>query len=153
MTGRIQLRFQTLAGHGIDLRLSCVRRIVSGSGNSRAVSNATLCQADKNVPSGAIEPGALGRAIPVDFEVPADGLITDHSNADDQILWLLHAQADVPGADYSDDFELPVFRTADSPEPASDSASQAHASRLGSSGFAPEKRTDADRSEEHTSEL
>src|SRR6266566_4659223 len=118
MTGRIQLRFQTLAAHGIDLRLSCVRRIVSGSGNSRAVSNATLCQADKNVPSGAIEPGALGRAIPVDFEVPADGLITDHSNADDQILWLLHAQADVPGADYSDDFELPVFRTADSPEPA-----------------------------------
>ncbi len=144
MTGRIQLRFQTLAAHGIDLRLSCVRRIVSGSGNSRAVSNATLCQADKNVPSGAIEPGALGRAIPVDFEVPADGLITDHSNADDQILWLLHAQADVPGADYSDDFELPVFRTADSPEPASDSASQANASSLGSFGFAAEKSTDAD---------
>ena len=144
MTGRIQLRFQTLAAHGIDLRLSCVRRIVSGSGNSRAVSNATLCQADKNVPSGAIEPGPLGRAIPVDFEVPADGLITDHSNADDQILWLLHAQADVPGADYSDDFELPVFRTADSPEPASDSASQANASSLGSFGFAAEKSTDAD---------
>src|SRR6266480_226598 len=144
MTGRIQLRFQTLAAHGIDLRLSCVRRIVSGSGNSRAVSNATLCQADKNVPSGAIEPGPLGRAIPVDFEVPADGLITDHSNADDQILWLLHAQADVPGADYSDDFELPVFRTADSPEPASDSASQANASSLGSVGFAAEKSTDAD---------
>jgi len=144
MTGRIQLRFQTLAAHGIDLRLSCVRRIVRGSGNSRAVSNATLCQADKNVPSGAIEPGPLGRAIPVDFEVPADGLITDHSNADDQILWLLHAQADVPGADYSDDFELPVFRTADSPEPASDSASQANASSLGSFGFAAEKSTDAD---------
>jgi HEAT repeats len=144
MTGRIQLRFQTLAAHGIDLRLSCVRRIVGGSGNSRAVSNATLWQADKNVPSGAIEPGPLGRAIPVDFEVPADGLITDHRNADDQILWLLHAQADVPGADYSDDFELPVFRTADSPEPASDSASQANASGLGSFGFAAEKSTDAD---------
>src|SRR6266576_2171136 len=96
MTGRIQLRFQTLAAHGIDLRLSCVR------------------------------------------------LITDHSNADDQILWLLHAQADVPGADYSDDFELPVFRTADSPEPTSDSASQANASSLGSFGFAAEKSTDAD---------
>ena len=144
MTGRIQLRFQTLAAHGIDLRLSCVRRIVSGSGNSRAVSNATLWQADKNVPSGAIEPGPLGRAIPVDIEVPADSLITDHRNADDQILWLLHAQADVPGADYSDDFELPVFRTADSPEPASDSASQANASGLGSFGFAAEKSTDAD---------
>jgi hypothetical protein len=144
ITGRIQLRFQTPAAHGIDLRLRCVRRIVSGSANSRAVSNATLWQADKNVPSGAIEPGPLGRAIPVDFEVPADGLITDRSNSDDQILWLLHAQADVPGVDYSDDFELPVFRTADSPEPASDSASQANASSLSSFGFATEKSTDAD---------
>ncbi len=144
MTGRIQLRFPTLAAHGIDLRLSCVRRIVSGSGNSRAVSNATLWQADKNVPSGAIEPGPLGRAIPVDFEVPADGRITDHSNSDDQILWLLHAQADVPGVDYSDDFELPVFRTADSPEPASDSDSQANASSFSSFGFAAEKSADAD---------
>ena len=144
MTGRIQLRFPTLAEHGIDLRLSCVRRIVSGCGDSRAVSNATLWQADKNVPSGAIEPGPLGRAIPVDFEVPADGLITDRSNTDDQILWLLHAQADVPGVDYSDDFELPVFRTADSPQPASDSASQANANSFSSFAVAAGKSADAD---------
>src|SRR6266571_158686 len=145
MTGRIQLRFQTLAAHGIDLRVSCVRRIVSGSGNSRAVSNATLCQADKNVPSGAIEPGPLGRAIPVDFELPADGLITDHSNADDQILWLLHAQADVPGVNYSDDFELPVFRTADSPQFASDSSAQtSFGSSASNFGFATTPSVDAD---------
>ncbi|PYU15935.1 MAG: hypothetical protein DMG37_03985, partial [Acidobacteria bacterium] len=30
MTGRIQLRFETQATHGIDLRLTCVRRIVTG---------------------------------------------------------------------------------------------------------------------------
>src|SRR5215472_12920391 len=144
MTGRIQLRLPTLAEHGIDLRLSCVRRIVSGTGDSRAVSNATLWQADKNVPSGAIEPGPLGRAIPVDFEVPADGLITDRSHTDDQILWLLHAQADVPGVDYSDDFELPVFRTADSPQPANDSSSQADTDSFSSFAFAAEKSADAD---------
>src|SRR5215472_10190592 len=69
ITGRIQLRFETQAAHGIDLRLRCVRRIVSGSGNNRTVNSATLWQADKNVSSGAIAPGPLGRAIPVEFDL------------------------------------------------------------------------------------
>lgn len=150
MSGRIQLRFATQAAHGIDLHLSCVRRIVTGSGKNSTTSKVTLWQADKNVPSGAIEPGPLGRAIPVDFDLPADALITDHSNPSDQILWLLHAQADVPGVDYSDDFELPVFRTADSPHsatdsphPATDTFSQA-SSGSPSFGFVTAQSSDAD---------
>ena len=144
ITGRIQLRFETQAAHGIDLRLRCVRRIVSRSGNNRTVSSATLWQEDKNVSSGAIEPGPLGRAIPVEFDLPTETLVTDHNNPDDQILWLLHAQADVPGVDYSDDFELPVFRTSDSPQPAGDFSSQAGTTVSGSFGFAAEKSTEAD---------
>jgi hypothetical protein len=128
LSGRIQLRFETQAAHGIDLRLTCVRRVVTGSGKNSSTSNITLWQADKNVPSEAVAPGPLGRAIPVDFELPAESLITDHRSANDQILWLLHAQADVPGVDYSDDFELPVFRTADSPKAVSDSQSEARTS-------------------------
>jgi hypothetical protein len=145
ITGRIQLRFETQATHGIDLRLTCVRRIVSGSGNNRTTSKVTLWQADKNIPSGAMEPGPIGRAIPVDFELPADGLITDHSNADDQILWLLHAQADVPGVDYSDDFELPVFRAADSPQPSVESSAQtSFGNSTNNFGFATAQSVDAD---------
>src|SRR6266849_8959526 len=112
VSGRIHLRFETQAAHGIDLRLSCVRRVVSGSGKNSTTSKIVLWQADKNVPSGAVGPGPLGRAIPVDFALPAESLVTDHTNLNDQVLWLLHAQADVPGVDYSDDFELPVFRSA-----------------------------------------
>ena len=149
MTGRIQLRFETQASHGIDLRLSCVRRIVTGSGKNQTTSKVTLWQADKNVPSSALEPGPLGRAIPVQFDLPADALITDQSNPSDQILWLLHAQADVPGVDYSDDFELPVFRTADSPQPAAASSNSFAQESFGSSatssfGFATERSVDAD---------
>lgn len=148
MTGRIQLRFETQAAHGIDLRLSCIRRIVTGSGKNQTTDKITLWQADKNVPSIAIEPGPLGRAIPVEFELPADALITDHSNYDDQILWQLHAKADVPGVDYSDDFELPVFRTADSPQPAADSSDSSAQTSFGSPtsnfGFATERSVDAD---------
>jgi hypothetical protein len=145
MTGRIQLRFETQATHGIDLRLSCVRRIVTGSGKNQTTSKVTLWQADKNVPSGALEPGPLGRAIPVEFDIPADALVTDQSNPSDQILWLLHAQADVPGVDYSDDFELPVFRTADSPQPATDSSAETSFSSSASNfGFATARSVDAD---------
>jgi len=145
LTGRIQLRFEAQAAHGIDLRLSCIRRIVSGSGNNRTTSKVTLWQANKNIPSGALEPGPLGRAIPVEFDVPGDALITDQSNLSDQILWLLHAQADVPGVDYSDDFELPVFRTADSPQLASDSSAQtSFGSSASNFGFATTPSVDAD---------
>src|SRR5919109_3891668 len=148
MTGRIQLRFETQASHGIDLYLSCVRRIVTGSGKNQTTSKVTLWQADKNVPSSALEPGPLGRAIPVEFDIPADALITDQSNPGDQILWLLHAQADVPGVDYSDDFELPVFRTGDSPQPANDSSTLSARESFGGStssfGFATARSVDAD---------
>jgi hypothetical protein len=143
VAGRIHLRFETQATHGIDLRLRCVRRVVTGSGKNQSTTNITLWQADKNIPSGAVGPGSLGRAIPVDFELPVEGLGTDHNNSSDQVLWLLHAQADVPGVDYTDDFELPVFRTADSPQPASDSQSQASTSAAGF-GFATAQILDGD---------
>jgi hypothetical protein len=143
LSGRIHLRFETQATYGIDLRLTCIRRIVMGSGNNRVTSNVTVRQADKNVPCGAVGPGPLGRAIPVDFELPAEALVTDHSNPSDQILWMLHAGADVPGVDYSDDFELPVFRTASSAQPASGPSAQP---ALGASsfGFAIERSIDGD---------
>ena len=148
MTGRIQLRFETQTSHGIDLRLSCVRRIVTGSGKNQTTSKIALWQADKNMPSGALEPGPLGCAIPVEFDLPADALVTDQSNPRDQILWLLHAQADVPGVDYSDDFELPVFRTADSPQPATDSSTSSAQESFGGStsnfGFVTARSVDAD---------
>jgi hypothetical protein len=132
LSGRIHLRFETQAAHGIDLRLTCVRRVITGSGNSQSTSNITLWQAEKNVPTGAVGPGPLGRAIPVDFELPAEALDTNHNNPRDQMLWVLHAGADVPGVDYSDDFELPVFRTAPSSQPARDSA---HEPSPGKSAF------------------
>jgi hypothetical protein len=119
--GKIHLQLDTRAEHGIDVRLTCVRKVVSSSGDHSATNQVILWQADQNVPSGAVGPGPLGRAIPVDFSIPADGAITSHDNPSDQVLWLLHAQADVPGVDYSDDFEIPVFRGAASAETVRDS--------------------------------
>src|SRR6266481_510194 len=141
--GRIHLRFETQAEHGIDLRLSCVRKFTSGSGDSRSTSKVVLWQADKNVPAGAVGPGPLGRAIPVDFSPPADCLLTNHDNPNDQILWLLHAKADVPGVDYSDDFEIPVFRSRASTAPAS-AFGTGISKTTDNFGFAPSQPSDAE---------
>src|SRR5579859_7667647 len=97
LAGKIHLQLDADASHGIDLRLSCVRKTVTGSGNSRSVVQTVLWQADQNVPSGAIGMDPIGRTIPVEFEIPPDAYVTDHDNPSDQVLWLLHAKADVPG--------------------------------------------------------
>jgi len=137
LAGKIHLQLDADASHGIDLRLSCVRKTVTGSGNSRSVVQTVLWQADQNVPSGAIGMDPIGRTIPVEFEIPPDAYVTDHDNPSDQVLWLLHAKADVPGIDYTDDFELPVFKTATSTE-------QAPASTSETSGFADATSGDED---------
>src|SRR5215469_13974724 len=146
LSGRIHLRLETQAAHGIDLRLACVRRVITGSGKGQSTSNITLWQADKNVRSGAVGPGPLGRAVPVDFELPPEALDTNHNNPRDQMLWVLHAGADVPGVDYSDDFELPVFRTASPSRSASDSPPQPSAGKF-ALGFASTQSFDGESGE------
>ena len=134
LAGRIHLKLDSASSHGVDLRISCVRQMITGSGNSRSTSQTVLWQAEQNIPFGAIGMDAVGRTIPVDFAIPADAYVTDHDNPSDQVLWLLHAQADIPGIDYTDDFELPVFKTSAIVEQASafSSSSEAFASATGS---------------------
>ena len=112
LSGQIHLRLDRAAEHGIDLRLSCNRRVVTGSGKAQSISEVPLWQQQKNVPQQALSTGPLGSSIPVDFEIPEDAYETSHDVPRDQVLWMLHAQADVPGVDYKDDFEIPVFRSS-----------------------------------------
>lgn len=115
LTGRIHLRLDPVPSRGVDVTLSCVRKTTTGSGDDRSTVKTVLWQADQNVPPASITMDALARAIPVEFAIPADAYVTDRDNSSDQVLWVLHAQADVPGVNYSDDFEVPVFRTSSSP--------------------------------------
>ncbi len=124
LSGRIHLKLDADARHGIDLRLSCFRRTVTGTGNSRSTVQTVLWQTDRNVPSGAIGMDPVGRTVPVDFAIPGDAYVTDLDNPSDKVVWVLHAQADVPGIDYTDDFEMPVFRTSSSEQPPAGSSSE-----------------------------
>ncbi len=119
LRGSIHLRFKTTTRHGIKLRLSCVRQIVTGGGKNRSTSKVVLWQSDKNLSEQSITPGPLGdAAIPVDFTIPSDAYETNRDDPRDQVLWMVHAEADTPGVSFSDDFEVPVFRLTPQPETA-----------------------------------
>ena len=147
VSGQKQLRLPTSIPHGVDLQLSCIRRIVTGSGKQQTTNEIVLWQSEKNVPQAGLASGPLGTAIPVDFGIPQDAYETDHEQPRDLLLWLLTAKADVPGVDYSDKFEVPVFRTAGSAaSPAPDTFASGFASAFGSAaaaGTAPAFESDS----------
>lgn len=111
VNGAIHLKLPTSTPHGIDLRLSCTRCTVTGSGKNRSVSQIVLWQAEKNIPAELVMHGPQDATVPVDFALPAEAYETCGNDPDDRVYWQLHAQADVPGVDFSDNYELPVFRT------------------------------------------
>jgi hypothetical protein len=115
LAGAIHVQLNTDAPHGVDLQLSCIRRIATGSGEDRSTHNLPLWEDSRNIPGASLQRGPLDTRIPVEFTLPPDAYQTNHDNHDDQVLWLLRAKADVPGVDYSDEFEVPVFRTDSSP--------------------------------------
>lgn len=109
--GFIHLKMPIAAVHGIDVRLSCIRRVTTGSGKSRSTINTVLWQDERNVSNEHLTRAYADAQVPVEFTIPTDAYVTNTDNADDKILWILHAQADVPGVDFKDDYEVPVFRT------------------------------------------
>lgn len=109
--GAIHLKLSSAIPHGIDLRLSCKRSIVTGSGKNQSVSDVVLWQEEKNVVAESVTRGFTDVEIPVDFTIPSDAFEKNGDNPNDRVYWQLHAKADVPGVDFIDNYELPVFRT------------------------------------------
>lgn len=115
LRGTIQARFPHSPDHGVQLRLSCVRRVTTGSGNNQNTSEQIVWRGESPLSPGQLYPGPNGTSIPVNFRIPWDAQATETRTSRDVILWQLEALADVPGVDYHDVFEVPVFRTAQTP--------------------------------------
>ena len=115
LKGTIQARFPHSPDHGVQLHLSCVSRTVSGSGNSRSTSERILWRNEASLSPAQLYPAPNGTAIPVHFRIPWDSQPSDTANSNNAIVWKLEALADVPGVDYHDVFEVPVFRTQQTP--------------------------------------
>jgi hypothetical protein len=112
LRGSIHARFPHSPDHGFHLRLSCVRLVRTGSGNSHNTQETILWCDDADLGPGQFYAGPMGTTIPVEFHIPRDVQPTDNTNLSNQIIWRLEGMADVPGLDYHDVFEVPVFRTA-----------------------------------------
>jgi hypothetical protein len=115
LKGQIQARFPHSPDRGVKLRLSCVHRVTSGSGNSQSTWETIQWRDEAEVSSTQLFPGPTGTTIPVSFRIPLDAPPTEKRSCNDEFLWTLEALADVPGVDYHDIFEIPVFRTAQTP--------------------------------------
>ena len=116
LAGAIHIHLDTDVRRGVDLKLWCARIVVTGSGKDRSTHKMPLWEESKNIPATSLVHGPLDTIIPVEFTIPSDALQTDDDNPNDKIQWSLQVKADVPGVNYSDEFELPVFRQAQSPE-------------------------------------
>jgi hypothetical protein len=108
----------------VAITLNCVRR-TEARGRNNSATEKLLWQDDRKAPRESLSRGYRGVTVPVDFVVPFECAQTseDETNGT-QIIWRLHADAEVAGVDYSTQFEIPVFMTAASsaePLPAVDS--------------------------------
>jgi len=115
LKGTIQARFPHSPDHGVHLRLSCVHMVTTGSGNSRSTNQTILWRDEVDLSSGQLCPDQMGTTVPVSFRIPLDAHPTEKASPGDACVWLLEARASVPGVNYHDVFEVPVFRTAATP--------------------------------------
>jgi hypothetical protein len=115
LRGAIQARFPKPPEHGIQLKLSCVNIVVSRNSKDQTTRQSILWRDEHSVAPQGLFASPMGTTIPVSFDIPADARQTDYSDPHNVIVWLLQAEADVPGVDYKDVFEIPVFRTKGTP--------------------------------------
>ncbi len=102
---------------GFQVALACVNRITTGSGKNRSTREQTFWKEELTFPHGSLGLGVAGLSVPVGFTVPYECEPTSEENRDDRIVWRLTASAEVPGVDYTESFEVPLFETeASSPE-------------------------------------
>ncbi len=114
LKGLLQTRTALRPEEGFSLKLTCIKRTVSGSGKNRSVNEKILWRERQVIPKNRIEARAQGSSIPFTFNIPYDSRETDRKNMDNAILWYVDAAASVPGVDYGAQFEVPLFRTSES---------------------------------------
>ena len=110
LSGTIHTRFDDVQSLRVTLKLTCLNRITRGSGKDRDTRENILWREEYVVPDGQIGLGGIGASIPVRFSIPADARATTAVGRSDGIVWVLAAEANLPGVDFKEDFDVPVRR-------------------------------------------
>ena len=113
LDGMIQIGARLRLEHGLHLKLSCIRRVVTGSGKNQSTQETVLWQDEKVfVPEASLpEPEPNHSGIPIFFKLPADQPEC-YAHGCESVSWRLEAKARMSGPDFSALFEVPVFQVA-----------------------------------------
>lgn len=110
VSGAIETAVKVLPEGGFHVRLRCVHRVTTQTGDSSSTSENILWEDEKIIVKDLLDdPRRSG--IPVFFQIPADCRETSTEDSRNAIVWRLEARAKVPGVDYFAQFEIPVFKT------------------------------------------
>jgi len=101
----------TGGGYTVRLMLTCLNRTISRHGNDRDERENILWREETEFESTRIAFGPDGASIPVQFDIPADALQTTAQGKGAGILWVLTAEAALPGVNLREDFDVPVRGT------------------------------------------
>jgi len=112
VSGTVHVPFSSKLQSGVGLTLNCVRRtrissrrIIGGS----TVTSDDLVWRDERFSELSADQGSQAGTIRVAFAIPADAPTTNSANPADRILWVLRVSAKLPGVNFIEYFELPVF--------------------------------------------
>ncbi|MCU0787632.1 MAG: hypothetical protein MUC91_05485 [Verrucomicrobia bacterium] len=112
LSGALEIPSKVRSSSGFKLRLLCLKRTTSGSGKNRSTHESVLWEEEKTLLRDFMETEPDRTGLPIFFNIPFDQPQSLSGNP--AILWRLEVNADVPGVDYAAQFEVPVFRTAES---------------------------------------
>ncbi|MCZ6918512.1 MAG: hypothetical protein O7I93_17185 [Gemmatimonadetes bacterium] len=123
--GIVRVSVPLAPDRGFAVKLTCVNRYTSGAGKNRSTSERILWQETRTATDFEREWSGRGTRVPVVFRLPSDVRESDDRDPNNRIIWRLQVDADVPGVDYHAQFDVPVFRTAESDAPLTEDAERA----------------------------
>jgi hypothetical protein len=119
LAGEVQLRGKLKPQDAWHLRLTCVRRSITGAANNRQTNEKILWQDEKWLRADLPQAERKHTRIPVYFKLPSNQPDSAVSSGDG-IHWKLEAQARLLGPSFQAAFEVPVFKLAEPPAMAED---------------------------------
>lgn len=113
LEGMIQTGKPIRLEHDLHLKISCIQRVVTHSGDSSNTSESILWQNEKVYTAQASLPstGPSQSGIPVHFKLPADQPEC-FKQGSETIFWRLEAISKMRGPGFHVAFEIPVFKVA-----------------------------------------
>jgi hypothetical protein len=113
LEGMIQTGKPLKLEHELNLKFSCIRHVVTGSGKSRSVREYALWQNEKIYSERAnlSDPEAGRTGIPIHFKLPTDQPEC-YSRSGESVFWRLESKSKMRGPDFHAIFDLPVFKVA-----------------------------------------